>query len=506
VNEMHEHDFDEILKNTMPELPPEDIVRKTVPWRTAMNHILTGFALCTLTLQFLALHYILPTIGMILLVLGFRSLRSENSWFRLCWVITILHVNLHYFTLILNATIYQNAFYTSPYNGILRIVNVISQIILYICFWRGIAAVQRRAGTAVHARSALALLIWYFALLGLALLQYQGWILAAAMVTCFILVIHSLYRLSHELDESGYALKTTPVRISDNSLKSVLVAVLLAGIACGYIFGSSYHMDWQKEEISQSTEMADIKEKLLSLGYPEAALNDLSDEDILMCKNASIVTVEENDNAVNDSRDAYKVIDNPVTNTGTVYDLKELHTTSVMVELGDGSSRWRIFHHFLWTADPGFHGTEALEIWPAYHQWEELSSSNNLTGRLLYDNGNDTYVSSYHSLKEESYITDNIMPGKKSQNAILASFSFPHDSKRQRGYVAYGMEANAAETYQLCLRSMMNYVHQNSILQYPVKTAISYRKHPCDSDIFTTVQNGIMFEMTVTKLEPSSSK
>ena len=59
-------------------LPAPDVS----PWRTAMSCIMGGIALKTLTLQILYLHYILPTLGCILLVLGFRTLRRENRALR----------------------------------------------------------------------------------------------------------------------------------------------------------------------------------------------------------------------------------------------------------------------------------------------------------------------------------------------------------------------------------------------------------------------------------------
>ena len=47
-----------------------------------MSCVVWGIALKTLTLQLLYLDYILPTLGCILLVLGFRTLRQENRALR----------------------------------------------------------------------------------------------------------------------------------------------------------------------------------------------------------------------------------------------------------------------------------------------------------------------------------------------------------------------------------------------------------------------------------------
>ena len=71
--------FDALLTEGAGALPPAPDVS---PWRTAMSCIMGGIALKTLTLQILYLDDILPTLGCILLVLGFRTLRRENGALR----------------------------------------------------------------------------------------------------------------------------------------------------------------------------------------------------------------------------------------------------------------------------------------------------------------------------------------------------------------------------------------------------------------------------------------
>ena len=57
--------FDALLTESADTLPPPADVS---PWRSAMSCVVWGIALKTLTLQLLYLHYILPTLGCILLV------------------------------------------------------------------------------------------------------------------------------------------------------------------------------------------------------------------------------------------------------------------------------------------------------------------------------------------------------------------------------------------------------------------------------------------------------
>ena len=90
---------------SLPELPPEDIVADVSPWKKAMNRTLTGLALCTVTLNFWCLNYILPAIGMVLSLLGFRTLQQENRWLRACFILTAIRAAYFFPLLILNTTL-----------------------------------------------------------------------------------------------------------------------------------------------------------------------------------------------------------------------------------------------------------------------------------------------------------------------------------------------------------------------------------------------------------------
>ena len=110
---MNDREFDALLESAAPELPPDDVARDVTPWRRAIGNILGGSALCSITLNFFCLNYLLPTIGVILQLLGFRPLRRENRWFRACWLLAVLRAALFLPCIVLNATIYSNAVYAS---------------------------------------------------------------------------------------------------------------------------------------------------------------------------------------------------------------------------------------------------------------------------------------------------------------------------------------------------------------------------------------------------------
>ena len=104
-----------MLAQTVSDLPPEDIVAEVTPWKKSMHRVLIGLAMSSLTLNFWCLNYILPAIGFILMLLGFRTLRRENTPFKACYAITLIRSVYYFPMLILNATIYQQTFYESLY-------------------------------------------------------------------------------------------------------------------------------------------------------------------------------------------------------------------------------------------------------------------------------------------------------------------------------------------------------------------------------------------------------
>ena len=449
--------------------------------------------MCSITLNLLAMNYLLPAIGVILQLLGFRPLRRENRWFRACWLLAVLRAALFLPCIVLNATIYSNAVYASSVGTALAYATVTAQLLLFFCFWRALRAAQQKAGTEVHAGSAAALLIWYAAVLVLAHFQYVSLLFALAMLGCYLFILYSLCRLTWEMEESGYALTPAPVRLSDGALVRIIVALLAAGIACGYLFFGSYRMDWQPKSDSLSAEAVEIRAELLALGYPETALADLSEDDLLACRGATLVVVHEADKPMNGGREVREDFGSS-THISTVYDVRELHFTDVAVRLPGEAEHWRILHHFRWTEEVKFRGTELVRLWPAYYEDDSWRPDDGApTGRVLYDDAEgNAYAAPCASLTVERYTVTNWLGWTYHLEDISAEFSLPSRGKNRRGYVAYSTEETDGETTFLASRS--NYTHQESRLQYPVRTAKDYSSWG-HGPVFRRVQNALQFSI-----------
>lgn len=485
--------FEALLAQSVDELPPDEIVTDVTPWRRAMERVLFGLALCTITLNFLCLNYILPAVGTVLLVLGFRALRRENPWLGGCFVCAVLRAACVFPSLILNTTILPS----DAFRNAAAVVSAALMLALLLCFWQGLRAVLRKAGLPAQGGGAGALPAWYVLMCVLAAVHYTGLLVPIAMLVGYVCILRSLFRLSGALDEAGYAIAPQPVRVTDRCIALVLAAALGIGCTLGYLFGGSYRMDWLPADTSEQTQTAAIRQQLLDLGFPEAVLNDLTPEDIAACDGAlRVVTVTE-DHPFNDGRTVLRKESDGeggiVSVLDTVYDVRELRLTSVGVQLPGAQETWRVYHHFLWTTDPDFYGTEALQIWPADENMQDgWRFAGDVTGRVLYDCGGQTFAASYHTLGRQTYTADSVFFGQRTNSDLFAAFSMPRHAEHARGYVAY--TAAAVQSGYL-LSSWCNYTHQQSLLQYPAVTAMEKRMTSAfgNAGAFRTVQHALQF-------------
>ena len=502
---MDEKDFESMLVSSIPEVPSDYIVAEVTPWKKAMNRVLAGMALYTVTLNFLCLDYILPTVGMLLSLLGFRSLRRENRWFGACFVITLVRAAYFFPLLILNTTIIQSVAFASFVTPVLTAANALLMLAGFFCLWRGLRAVQSKAGLPPRSGGAVALMVWYVLMYMLAVIRYSGLIIPGAVLITYFFIIRSIYKLSKELDEAGYSIQAAPVRITDRCVVLTVAVVLVIGCAAGYLFGGSYSMDWKTISPSEHDEVEDIKNRLIELGAPEYVLNDLTAEDIAACAGALRVVVDVTDEPVNGGRtvttteyggDGHRFIHQSV-----VYDVKELRITGVGVRLPGERERWVIFHHFLWTTDPRFYGTESIQLWPVYRDISEgWAPGGGVSGRVLYDRDGTTLSAPYHSIGEQTFVSDSIFWGEKTSTDVFATFSMPKKGERYRGYVAYPV-VETQDGY--IISSWINYTHQRSWLQYPAVTAAEKRMTSWwnDAGAFFTVQDALQFYPTEEGIE-----
>jgi len=485
---MNERDeLENLLSDALPELPPDDIADFVNPWKRASTRVIAGLALTSITLNFLCLQYILPAVGTVLLLLGFRALRKENGYFAACRVLSVLRLLMLFVTLSLNATVL-------PREALLQTLAYAAMPVhfaLLLCFWRGVEAVRRKAGTTEKDNAAVWLPIWYVVVCLLALARYQGLIVPLMMLAAYILILRSLYKLSGQIAAVGYAVRAADVRLSDRALGLIAAGVIAAGILCGYLFFSGYPMAWEPA-VPAGAQTEEIRDQLHDLGVPDYVLDDLSADELEMLSGAVRAAVRSEQHRISEGsgRTVESQTGSPI-RVLTENDRPELLVTGVAVELPGEGERWRVIHHFLWLSDPGFYGTECLQLWPASHLEQGWSMEGEVTGRLLYDRNGLTLTAPYASLGPVTWTADTVFWGEQTSTDIFASFSLPRSGEHKRGYLAYTVGEGQAG---YIVDSWLNYTHQRSWAQYPVQTAAEMRRQGVfQSGVFYTVQTALQF-------------
>lgn len=493
LEQMNKDDFDAMLEGSVSDIPPDGVVESVTPWKKASRRILIGIALCTVTLKLWGLDYILPAVGTVLMLLGFRSLRHENTWFGGCFAITLIRTAFLFAGLMLNATVMRRTLLNGAAASALTAANDLLLFGELFCLWRGFRAVRIEAGVPPKAGCAAALILWYGMACALAAVEYKGTAVAVAMLIGFAAILFNIHKLSKEIDEVGYSIQTAPFKVADGWIVSILALTLAVGGVSGWLLGSGYPMDWKAVDSAEHTQVREIKERLLKLGFPEYVLNDLSSEDIAACEYAVEVRSETEDVPANGGRQVIEYVSEGVhrINESVLYDDKELRFTCVSVRLqGDRESRI-IFHHFLWMRNPGFYGTEVIRIFPAYSN-DKLgwTSDGNVTGRVLYDLKGKSFAAEYfndeYTAKAEEFLRE-----RSNGECVPLAFSFPMQSENQRGYAAYRIYEGAVE----CLvNSTIFYTHQRTMLRYPAVTAVEQIASGEPSNgAFITVSSSFLF-------------
>lgn len=490
---MDDKRLDALIESALPETPPDDAAGGITPWRKAMAQVLWGIGLCAVTLNFLALNYILPAVGALLMLCGFRTLRRENRCFAWLYAVSALRAATWFFTLVSLCTIYSSAPAVERVSSALTYVSVAAQLITPLLLFGAIRGVQAKAGVKKHAAGAIWLLVWYSIVLVLglygAVLGLLGGIL---FIAAFVLIIRSLYKLYSELDEAGYAVTAAPGSVSNRAMTIALTGITLALMLCGYLFLARYPMDWQP---LQPAGEAQTRAELAALGFPEDVLADLSDEDVAKCAGALRVVYYTEDYPVNDGeevRETYVDGDGVAhTHISTEYPVKELRTTGVAVELPEG--RWMVFHHFRWTEPVNFYGTESIQLWtPDRMMPEGWYSGGEPSGRVMYGSGGESLVSDFYFLGREDYTSNSVFFGQSYNNDIFAAYSAPLHAENVRGYVAYPV---VMQREGWIFDSWVNYTHQQTPLQFPVYTAMQMRMRNSwnKAGAFLTVQTALQF-------------
>ena len=470
--------FDALLTEGADALsPPADVS----PWHSAMYCIVWGIALKTLTLQILYLHYILPTLGCILLVLGFRTLRQENRALRWAYGLSLAAAVMRGVCAVLQALpVDVGLIFGYADSGLM--------LGILIALWRGMTGVARAAGAEKpSAPAAGTLAAFYAVLLVLAHIGLEGWLLVLPVLAVYLVILRNLVRLFRSLENTGYAIHAAPVRLPAAAVLWGYLGLTLAAVVLAMLLGQRYPMDWQVRQ--DAPQDAAIRAELLELGFPQEVLDDLTAEEVAGLAGASevltqtdtqydsgkyrVVTTDVWDEDTPNTwqyRSAEKQADGTYRYTYHVYDVEEVCTmTHVAVVLPQGGYQRVVFLHHIAAQPRGMALTEGVEIWPMWRDDENWARGNIIGGRVLCGRQGQTYTADFAALDSGSYTSQSFF-GNSQRSCITAEWSRLRGAEDLRAYVLYDAETlTPAWEY---LESWCNYARPDDAV-YPFRSALA---------------------------------
>lgn len=416
-------------------------------WRSSIISFIFGFALSALVIDIVFLNYLLPAAGMILELNGLRNLQYDNRHFKYCYRLSAIRCIILVFIFIANTTIYPQ---TEPLSGVLFSISLFGCLLLWaemIVFHMALSTAKTKAEVEDRHKGSLFLIVWYAVLFILGLIDYNGLIIPLVMIIIFILIYRSIWRTIKAIADKIPPLNIKKPSVFNKLMPIGLVAILIGGGFLGYLLGDDYPMNWTTKK-SDSTDRRTIEKELIERGFPEYIVGDIADADLLLMQDAHRITSETRYNfSENKKEDAV------------------LKTTNIGISLDNADSKWVILRHFKWENDPVFIGTEAIRLTMSYGSG---SYDSKVSGRLLYDSHDQTYVTDYYSLRQKSILNNGLFSNADHSHDTVAAFSFPQDSRNQRGYVMCSADHVDDSDH---FYNQLFYIHQTSKKQYPIITA-----------------------------------
>ena len=495
-----ERRFDDLLREDAAALPPP-AAGEINPWSMAMTRVLWGLGLITITLNFLYLDYILPALGAVLLVLGFRTLRGENRPLRWCYILSIAKLLVCAAGDVL-AALPVKVELPGAY------ISTAVTLVLYICLWRGMVEVSRAAGAEKPAAPAAgAMALFYALLLPLALIGLQGWLLVMPILIVYAAILRNMWKLTRSLENMGYAITAAPVRLPGWAVLWGSLAAMLAAVLLTAFLGQRYPMDWQPR--MDAPQDASIRQSLLEKGFPADVLDDLTADEVAQLSGA--VRVYHQTERLYSNTDYREVTlscflrdpphtlqyDRTLTETDDagnrtyryvyrVYDTLEQTMRHVAVELpaeGD-TTRFVYIHHLTYAAPPSPY-TEMLELWPAWQTQGDWFPGGHVSGRVLCERNGTAQAAAFHTLKSGSQQVSDLFGTRQTQR-ITAGWSFPRGVESPRAYVFY--DALRGQDGWV-IESWANYVCQTAPV-YPFRDAAALW-HSYGSDAYSLRQTAL---------------
>lgn len=411
--------LDEMIEQGLGDIVPgEGVVEEVNPWREPIGRIAAGMALTGITLNFLYLQYLLPTLGAALQYLGFRTLRRSGPAFRIAWGLSLVELVWHAVWLMLSASPWRLEGMTAYTLGLAGMAVQIARLLLLRA---GLRDVCRRAEVEPQGDPLRAAVIWQVLIAVLAFSPLaQSWLAAIPMIIAFVLIIQSLERVGGSLGGAGYCFVDAPVRVSSGVMKwgyllGCFALVLLTSAVVNHPRLDAQPVPAQGE--------AETRQALAELGLPENVLADLSDEHVRALEGAFRVDVQQ------EMMSFYSSTTTEIQKADA--DADRLCAYIIYIELP--GSRMAVLNYFDWQQGGAYWGDAVMLGWQDTYEY----LTGQIGGALLYEKNGQAYTAPIPRLNNGVVTTTDWFSGIQSYPRITGTVSYPFGAQNQRGYVLY---------------------------------------------------------------------
>ena len=411
--------LDEMIEQGLGEIVPgEGVVEEVNPWREPIGRIAAGMALTGITLNFLYLQYLLPTLGAALQYLGFRTLRRSGPAFRIAWGLSLVELVWHAVWLMLSASPWRLEGMTAYTLGLAGMAVQIARLLLLRA---GLRDVCRRAEVEPKGDPLRAAVIWQVLIAVLAFSPLaQSWLAFIPMLIAFVLIIRSLVRVGGSLGGAGYCFVNAPVRVSSGVMKwgyllGCFALVLLTSAVVNHPRLDAQPVPAQGE--------AETRQALAELGLPEEVLADLSDEHVRALEGALRVDVQQ------EMMSFYSSTTTEIQKADA--DADRLCAYIIYIELP--GSRMAVLNYFDWQQGGAYWGDAVMLGWQDTYEY----LTGQIGGALLYEKNGQAYTAPIPRLNNGVVTTTDWFSGIQSYPRITGTVSYPFGAQNQRGYVLY---------------------------------------------------------------------
>ena len=398
------------------------------------------------------LQYILPTVGVILIFLGFRSLRNENKYFKILWIFSIVRLLVQLADLIMVSTPLNIADYPELTLGTIMLA---FQIALFLIFQVALRDTYKKAGKLIESTPLLWAALWTVAAFLIALSPLsQSWLVFIPMMICYILIVRSLLRIGSQLDDTGYVLTNAPVRINNRTFGWAYFLIALATVISCSVYHNHLKIEPQEYHLPETTE---ARQHLLDMEFPAEALKYLSDEYVTVLSGAVDVEAFSKLLMLDPTRVEHQESYRQITYT---YEpgKKNIEATTVYIEMPENVVY--VMQYFTWKGGKPV-WQDGILISGENKAWDkEIISSG-----LFYSKKGREYTADFPRLVCDK-ITRNTMFGIDHSVLIAGALSYPFGSEGQGGYVLYRYTVRTDYDFYETHASL-SYVHLSSPLHIP---------------------------------------